>query len=168
MLKIHLFFIAEYIRLYISFPFEGAVTIRPGIERINAISKTPWCVGPSFPTKPPLSIQNIAGSFCKAKSWMILSYALCINVEYIGIIGIVPAADNPAEYVTAWPSAITTSIYLSGYLSVYSDNPVPIYIAAVTHIKSFVFAKLNKVFPKTEENENKLLFLTGFFIPDKL
>ena len=47
-----------------------------------------------------------------------LSKALCIKVEYIGTIGNIPALDKPAEYVIAWPSAIPTSMYLSGYLFV--------------------------------------------------
>ena len=47
----------------------GAITVMFGKSRRYAVSKQPWCVGPSGPVRPERSSANVTGKFCNATSW---------------------------------------------------------------------------------------------------
>ena len=115
-----------------SLPFLGAITVMFGIEVRNERSNIPWCVSPSLPTSPALSIANTTWRCWIHTSWSIWSYALCKNEEYTANTGLRPPAAIPAENVTAFSSAIPTSKNLSGNHLENLLSPVTSGIAAVT------------------------------------
>ena len=59
----------------------GCMSVTFGTQRRYAMSKSPWCVGPSLGESPARSMQKVTGRFWRATSWTIGSYARCRKVE---------------------------------------------------------------------------------------
>ena len=76
-----LYFIAKFIMFENSVASFGAIIVMFGMCDRYDRSYIPWCVSPSEPTIPALSIARITCAFCNAMSCIISSYPRCRNVE---------------------------------------------------------------------------------------